>query len=1149
MNPVEAYLSELRDIRGSGGGVAETSYYGALAGLLNEVGRGLKPKVRAVSQLRNLGAGAPDFGLFTQPQFARSGDDEPLAGQPPGRGVVEVKGTADDVFDRSRWPDPLQVERYVERYGLVLVTNLRDFVLVGRDSMTGAVTELEACRLAHGEAQFWSRCATPRKFAEEAGEGLTEFLKRVFLAAAPLTDPRDLAWFLASYARTARLRLEQQRELPALSMLRAQLEDALGLEFTGEKGDHFFRSTLVQTLFYGIFAAWVLWSRQHAANNGRGERFEWELASRTLDVPFISALFYQFADPRKLGELRIDEVLDWTEDVLARVDRVVFFQRFREEHAVQYFYEPFLEAFDPQLRKELGVWFTPDEVVRYMVAKVDAVLRDELGIADGLADESVWVLDPCCGTGAYLVEVLRQIDRTLQDNGADALTRQDVKRAAMKRIVGFEILPAPFVIAHLQLGLLLSELGVPLSHVHGEHERAAVYLTNALTGWRDHDAVSAAAVGDKRVHPAQLLFEFEEERDAAAKVKREAPILVVLGNPPYNSFAGTSPAEEDGLVDPYKEGLGHDWGVRKYNLDDLYVRFIRLAERSIAERLGRGVVCLISNFSYLSSGSFVVMRRRLLHAFDAIWIDNLNGDSRETGKVTPQGAPDPSVFSTDRNREGIRVGTAIGLFARRGPKRDLTTVLYRELWGAEKRRQLDADARAPQKIGYEVLRPTADNRYALRPRIVSSEYLSWPSLPELFPRQWGGVQTSRDEFVVDIDKEELRSRIASYYNPAVDDEQMRLLAPSAMAKSDIFDGPQVRRALQHRGAPDQPIHPYFYRPLDCRWVYWDADAGLLNRPRPDYLCHIDTENLWFSAAQRNRKGAFYRPQVSSRLADYHIVESHVGMFPLKVRTDTGGTSRALTPGDGWAHNISQCLGDALVVLGACQDDAFYHALAILHAPLYAHEHIGALKQEWPRVPLPATTESLTASASLGRLVATLLDPDQDSSSLTTSVWRLAVLSSTQGPLDPARHLAVTARWGVAGRGGVTMPSAGKAVERKYSADELDTLSESLATSGVSADGLSQILGETCVDVYLNDVAYWRCVPARVWQYSLGGYPVIKKWLSYRDRVVLGRALTVDEARYVTEMARRIAAILLLEPALDENYGQVKTDTYPWMRLT
>ena len=336
----------------------------------------------------------------------------------------------------------------------------------------------------------------------------------------------------------------------------------------------------------------------------------------------IRALFEQLATPTKLEPLGLVEVLNWTETALNRIDRSSFFSQFEEGHAVQYFYEPFLQAFDPELRKDLGVWYTPTEIVQYMVARVDRVLREELAIPDGLADDRVYVLDPCCGTGAFLVEVLKHIATTLKEKGEDALVGQDVKRAARERVFGFEILPAPFVVAHLQIGLHLQSLGAPLTE-EGK-ERAGVYLTNALTGWEPPQ-------GPKQ----KLIFpELEEERDAAEEVKREKPILVILGNPPYNAYAGVSPKEEAGLVEPYKEGLIKEWGIKKFNLDELYVRFLRLAERRIAEKTGKGVVSYISNFSYLGDPSFVVMRQRFLSEFDGLWFDCLNGDSRETGKLT-----------------------------------------------------------------------------------------------------------------------------------------------------------------------------------------------------------------------------------------------------------------------------------------------------------------------------------------------------------------------------------------------------------------------------------------------------------------------------------------------------------------------------------
>lgn len=465
-----------------------------------------------------------------------------------------------------------------------------------------------------------------------------------------LASPEDVAWFLASYARDAKARIEGV-DLPALSAVREALEEALGLKFEGEKGEHFFRSSLVQTLFYGVFSAWVLWAKQHPPNSN--VRFDWIATARYLRVPMISKLFHLVADPNQLDVLGLSEVLDWTAAVLNRVDRRTFFENFQEAHAVQYFYEPFLEAFDPELRKELGVWYTPPEIVHYMVERVDTVLRQELNLEDGLADKNVYVLDPCCGTGSYLVEVLNRIHRTLKERGGDALLANDLKEAAQDRVFGFEILPAPFVVAHMQLGLFLQEIGAPLSE--SKRERVGVYLTNALTGWEPPK-------GPKQ----HLMFpELEAERDAAEEVKREKPILVVLGNPPYNSFAGIAKMDEErDLSDAYRTTKRAP-APQGQGLNDLYIRFFRMAERRIVEQTGRGVVSLISNYSWLDNLSCTGMRERYLEVFNAIWIDNLHGD-RKISEYAPDGRTSETVFATSGMSVGIKLGTAISLMVSTG---------------------------------------------------------------------------------------------------------------------------------------------------------------------------------------------------------------------------------------------------------------------------------------------------------------------------------------------------------------------------------------------------------------------------------------------------------------------------------------------------
>ncbi|MCB1769696.1 MAG: N-6 DNA methylase, partial [Candidatus Competibacteraceae bacterium] len=841
-SPAETYFTALAEIRATGGGVQETSYYPALIQLLNAVGATLKPRVLAVSQLQNTGAGNPDVGLFTANQLPK-GVAEPLSGQLPERGVVEIKGMADDSWLTA---GGAQVGKYWERYRLVLVTNYRDFLLIGADRQ-GQPVMLETLRLAESVDEFQSCLQQPRTFAQIHGERLVEYLQRVLRCAAPLNNPRDVAWFLASYAREARTRLADKPDLPALLALRSALENALGLHFEAAEGEHFFRSTLIQTLFYGVFSAWVLWDQEQP---NRQDRFDWRLASWTLRVPMIRGLFEQLSQPSRLLPLGLTEVLDWVNAVLNRVDRTAFFRQFAAGSAVQYFYEPFLYAFDPELRRQLGVWYTPPEIVRYMTARVDTVLREELGIADGLADPGVFILDPCCGTGAYLTEVLRLIKARLDEQGLGSLAGTKLKQAALERVFGFELLPAPYVVAHLQLGLLLQQWGATLEAdpLTGDMERLGVYLTNALTGWQPPDEE-----GKRRM--AQLTLNFPElmaENQAARRVKQEQRILVILGNPPYNGFAGVAIDEEQELTRAYRQ-TRHAPAPQGQGLNDLYVRFFRMAERHIVEHSGRGVVCFISNYSWLDGLSFTGMRERYLEKFDRIWIDCLNGDKYKTGKLTPEGLPDPSVFSTDFNPEGIQVGTAIALMARKATKSSDALLHFRHWWGKRKREELSESLDLSPESHYSVLQPPLALGLPFMPMQVEAYYLAWPRLPELLPASFPGVKTSRDDALVDIDRAALEQRMRKYFDPNVSDEEMRRIAPALMRDTARFQSKKTRALLQKSGFRPENIVRYAYRPFDMRWLYWEAETKLLDEKRSEYFPHLFPKNIWLEARQKQPK--------------------------------------------------------------------------------------------------------------------------------------------------------------------------------------------------------------------------------------------------------------------------------------------------------
>ena len=1158
-HPLSLYLADCRARHKTGAVTPETSYYGPLETLLNAVGQKLKkPRVCCFMSLQNQGGNMPDGGLFTQEQIPK-GEEATPSGQKPARGVIEAKPFSADL---TKLAAGTQVARYWKEHSQVLVTNFREFALIGRDHL-GQPVRHEFYRLAASEKEFWQLAAKPEQAEKEHGPRLLDFLERCLRRPAPLTDPKDVAWFLASYARDARSRVEHSKAHKQVETVRKALEQSLGLKVLDEKGEHFFQSTLVQTLFYGLFSAWVLWHRSGPAAN---ERFNWETASKYLHVPILRKLFRELTDPSNLDEWdNLTEVMGWAADTLNRVERGIFFEKFRETEAVQYFYEPFLEAFDPELRKQLGVWYTPPEIVKYMVARVDQVLKSDFHKPDGLADEDVYVLDPCCGTGAYLVETLSVIAATLAEKGEGATLAGRLKKAATDRVFGFEILPAPFVVAHLQLGIFLQGHGAAFNDK--KHERAAVYLTNALTGWKP-------PTGPKQ----KLIFpEMEEERDAADKIKQSQPILVVIGNPPYNGFAGLPVEEEAGLVEPYRttktapkpQGQG---------LNDLYVRFFRVAERCITERgVQHGIVCYISNYSWLDGKSHTGLRERFLEQFDEIWIDSLHGN-RIISEYAPDGRTSETVFAVAGTSPGIKVGTAITLLARTPvhTHTNCAKVLFRN-WDQAKaddrRAALVASLSETDRLRHcSVVEPNPILGLPFHPMATEANYITWPLLEELFPRSFPGVISARDSFVVDIDEHELQKRIGMYFDPSVSHSEMAGVCPQAMDDANRFEAKSTRDTLLKRGLKADQFRKYVYRPFDIRWIYWEPDTKLLNEKRTEYVSQLSDQNLWITALQQNRK-PYDPPVVSDELCSFHLIEQKSNFFPMLLRPVTtngklfaeSDTSRQI---DGNNANLSDAGLHYLQGMHGITDHPhlFHHTIALLHAPSYATENAPALRQDWPRVPLPAQRERLLASAEWGRQVAALLDPEAKVAGVTTgklspALKLIGVPTKVGGGNFTDDDYAVTARWGIAGKGGITMPGKGRVVSRPFDAAERTALEDVSGTAlaagpptigstprpAASAVPLSAIalLGEETCDIYLNENAYWKNVPRPVWEYTLGGYQVLKKWLSYREQTLLGRPLTVDEVTYFRDTIRRITTLLGLGPQLDQNYAEVKLNVYVW----
>jgi len=1161
---LSAYAREVAEIASSPGST-EATYYPAVQRLLTAIlrARRLPFEVRVNTSQRRSAGGTdlPDLAFYDG-----AGDYVVVFGE-----LKSPDSELNDLAISTEGSD--QIGRYLARTSVVLLGNVRSFGLLAVDSAhqgDGPVPP-EHRRLLEVVALWPSTSSIGRGLAPdvEIALALADLVETAVTEFAPIAEPESLARILARQAKKAKADLPEKFS-GAVQPLLDDFAEALGITFEGAEGEEFLRSSLIQTAFYGLFASWTLWHHSRERTT-----FHWRDLGDYLKIPFLGALFYEFRHPVRLKELGLAPHLDRATATLHRVDKGHFFGRFAMPHlirahgpdspatdAILYFYEPFLEAFDPDLRKELGVWYTPQEIVRYQVRKVEGLLKTELDCPRGFADDRVVVLDPCCGTGAYLIEVLRCVAEQLQNEGAGAALAAKLLNAFCQRILGFEILTAPFVVAQLQLYLILSDLGVEPDESH----RPAIFLTNALTGWDG---------------PEQLKLQFPElqqEHDAAQRVKRDAKIIVILGNPPYNRFVGAPVEEEQELADHYK-GIRRDekgrqvgkselysrFGIRKHLLDDLYVRFFRLAEIRIGIEAEYGVVSWISNSSYLAGRSHPLMRESLLQSFDRVWIDNLNGDKYRTGKIIPRGLPgagtsDQSVFTTAQDPRGIQVGIAISTLLRakpEGSREGMAQVWYRDFWGmsAAKRQSLleslrldelseaarEELVRTPEgPRQYEAVTPTEKNGWKFVQTAASGGYEDWPALDELFPTSFQGVNPNRglDGSVIATARRELEDRMRDYFSE-LPFEEVERWHPELMKPRAGYHPRVVRKALRNRtNFRAERIVPYLTFPFDLRWLYYEDEDNLLNRRRPELWENLPG-NKFLIAVPHARRISEARPLAASCLFDLHLHDRGSVCFPVHVKPGDGPqdlfserSSAALEPLANLHPQLWAAMQRAWNLEGDLRRepaeqlvlDLFHLTLAISHAPQYQIDHQDTLAHDWIHLPIPKDYDLFQEIARVGEQVGTLLDPIADANRILNQLLgasrRTLAMPGSKDDVLKDQDLQITIPYFGAARGG-WKERAPRELEASH-----------------------QAWGESTGNLYLNDTAYLANVPERVWRYELGGYPVIKKWLGYRDHKRRpGRPLSHGELDHLRAIVQRIAALLLLHEQLDAAYESSIEDPF------
>lgn len=1035
---LKTYLSAVEQALKTGQ-AGEHTHRPALESLLEAIGGG---EVDAINEPRQISCGAPDFIV--------------VRGTVP-LGHIEAKDVGADLTRTERSE---QLLRYRESLANLVLTDYLSFrwYLDGELRLTADLPRPSA----NGKIR-WNDDA-----ASQVGQLLHQFL----IADIPLkATPKDLATRMAGLARLIRGLIEQTFKAEGDSgELHGQF-DAFRRVLIESLTVEQFADMYAQTLCYGLFAA-----RCNAPAKG----FTRQTAASALPKtnPFLRKLFNTIAGP-DLDE-RISWAVDQLAELLARADIAAiltdFGKRTRQEDPVVHFYETFLAAYDPKMREARGVYYTPEPVVGYIVRSVDTLLRRDFGMSDGLAHATkiklkrpkaqgkgeetyethrLQILDPATGTGTFLYAVIAKI-REHFDGNAGAWPGY-VAEHLLPRLFGFELLMAPYAVAHMKLGLELEQSGYDFS----SDQRLGVFLTNSLEEAHELSGL-----------PLFTQWLAEESR-AAAVVKRDAPVMVVLGNPPYSGHSVNKGKWIEDLMAEYKQSPELKKPAQAKWLSDDYVKFIRFAQWRI-EQTGHGILAFVTNHGYLDNPTFMDMRRSLLRSFDELYLLDLHGNSKKKERA-PDGSKDENVFD-------IQQGVAIGIFVRREKvireANHLGRVFRSDLFGTRSGKYDVLDADDLESTKWEEFQPLAPSYLFLRQDAdLFAEYQTGWSLRDVFALNGDpapGIVTTHDDFAISWTPAEAAQKVEQLLatNSEAEAREIFTLCSTTQwnyecAKQGLNDG-EWRRLVM----------PILYRPFDIRWTVYDKNVAVHRRERlSDHMRSGD--NFSLITARSNK----------SQSVDHFFITRGLQETKAGERTtQSQGFPLWLFPKDSqdlWSGEASHKRANvapkfleefalkASVV--PTPEVALAWIYAVLYAPSYRERYGDFLRRDFARIPLPSSRALFDEFVGIGRELIALHTMDQRQPRITRFD-------------TPGNNKVVDVSWapGIGGRG----------------------------------------------RVFINDQQSFDGVPHGVWDTHIGGYRVAEKWLKDRK----GRQLSFEDLMHYHEVIAALARTLELQAALDAAVG-------------
>jgi len=1010
--------------------------------------------------------------------------------------------------------DSPQLERYKKSLHNLILTDYLEFRWYVDGELRGTA------RLAR---QRKGKLVPDKEGVEKTIDILSDFLSH---NPEPIADPQQLSQRLARLAHIIRDTIvgafEKENASQDLRDLREAFAEVLIPDLNRPEKLAEFADMYAQTIVYGLFAA-------RCNHQGPGP-FQRLGAAREIPKtnPFLKKLFESITG----SSLDEEPYVDFVEDLVAilastDMERVLenFGKRTGQEDPIVHFYETFLAAYDPKTRERRGVYYTPEPVVQYIVKSVDYILKTRFGLEGGLAhtadvveyereeafrDEQgrpdrskllrtveeerpkVLILDPACGTGTFLYAVMDYIRTEFMKRGDAGLWSAYVRDHLLPRLFGFELLMAPYAVAHFKLGMLLAGYDLPKEqqkqwqYDFEAEERLGIYLTNTLD--------EAPSEWQKLFGAYRIL---SEEANAASRVKRDLPIMVVLGNPPYSGHSANSSWEMVGkkkrlnfigqLLQDYYFVDGKPLGEKNPKwLQDDYVKFIRWSQWRI-ERTGKGVLALITNHGYLDNPTFRGMRQQLIKAFDEIYILNLHGNSKKK-EVSPDGSTDENVFD-------IQQGVAIGIFIKNSNDENPAKVNFAELWGSREDKYNILSNKDIIATSWSEVRPELPFYFfaAINPNL-RLEFDTYIKLTSVFERTLLGPNSHRDHFAVAFTSEEASERIADFINPSISDEELR----QRYSLDDNRDW-SLHKARKFNIDYSSPLR-CLYRPFDYRFMLYGRFAFDFHRPEiNDNLINYNfalistrqTKEL-FSVLVSNKPVGQHKlatPYDGSYLSPLYIYpnereinskQSHI-LKSNSWRQGKQGRIPNLNPD--FVSSFSSRLGLSFVSDGHGDlsttfgpEDIFNYIYAVFHSPTYRQRYAEFLKIDFPRVPMTSSPELLRKLCLLGEeLVALHL---LESPYLSQLVTRYPVVGDN-------------------------------IVEKGF---------PKFVAYEEGAPGY----------VYINKAQYFEGVPKEVWEFHVGGYQVCEKWLKDRR----GRQLSFDDLMHYQKVVVALKETIRLMGDID-----------------